>query len=68
MSILKQHLRREPGSFIGWADGHHMNIEYWEIRFVPDLKNKCWIGSDEEYFRLYEVASKYLRDSIRKSR
>ena len=45
-----------------------MNIEYWEIRFVPDLRNKCWIGSDEEYFRLYEVASKYLRDSIRKSR
>lgn len=45
----------------GWADGHHMNIEYWEIWNEPDLKNKCWIGSDESYFELYEVASKYLK-------
>lgn len=55
----------------GWADGYHYNIEYWEIWNEADqgfkskryLKNQSptWNGSDEDYFRFYEVASKHLK-------
>lgn len=54
----------------GWADGYHFGITYWEIWNEPDLRRgELWAGTDEEYFRLYEVASKHLKkrfgDSIK---
>ena len=50
----------------GWADGFEYNIRYWEIWNEPDnsedmMKNQMWRGSMEEYFELYNVASKYLK-------
>ncbi len=50
----------------GWANGYHFNIRYWEIwnepenRCEPEL-NQMWTGTQQEYFDLYDVASKYLR-------
>jgi len=46
-----------------WADGFEMGIEYWEIWNEPDLANRCWTGTDEDFFRLYEVASKILKSN-----
>ena len=43
----------------GWADGFHYNIEYWEIWNEPDY-NACWAGTEEEFFRLYEIAANHL--------
>lgn len=52
----------------GWADGFHYNITYWEIWNEPD-NEMMWLGTAEEYYRLYEVTSKHLKkcfgDSIR---
>ncbi len=43
----------------GWADGFHYNIEYWEIWNEPDY-NACWTGTEEEFFRFYEIAANHL--------
>lgn len=50
----------------GWADGFNYNIKYWEIWNEPensdDLSdNHFWLGTDEEFFRLYDTAAKYLK-------
>ena len=52
----------------GWADGFHYNIKYWEIWNEPDSNhagnggNGCWAGTSEEFFDLYRVTSKHLRE------
>ena len=50
----------------GWADGFYYGIEYWEIwnepenREIPE-KNQLWRGTKEQYYELYDVASKHLK-------
>ncbi|MBQ9553312.1 MAG: hypothetical protein IJU96_11220 [Clostridia bacterium] len=51
----------------GWANGFRYNIEYWEIWNEPEnsddiADNHFWVGSDEEFFRLYDVAAKHLKN------
>lgn len=50
----------------GWANGFHYNITYWEIWNEPENnlpgKNQMWTGTMEEYFDLYETASKHLKE------
>ena len=51
----------------GWADGFRYGIEYWEIWNEPEnsdnpADNHFWIGSDEAFFRLYDVTAKYLKN------
>ena len=51
----------------GWADGFHYGISYWEIWNEPDLdsedpeKSPLWCGTFDEYCRLYDVSSKWLK-------
>lgn len=46
----------------GWADGYRYNIRYWEIWNEPEVQDKMmWSGTDEEYYRLYDVAAKHLK-------
>ena len=50
----------------GWANGFKYKISYWEIWNEPENwetpeKNEMWHGTFEEYCRLYDVASKYLK-------
>lgn len=50
----------------GWANGFEYNITYWEIWNEPENepypeKNPMWTGSMEEFFELYDVASKHLK-------
>lgn len=49
----------------GWADGFHFGIEYWEIWNEPegegDWLKLMWLGSNEEFFRLYAVAANRLK-------
>ncbi len=52
----------------GWANGFHYGIKYWEIWNEPDLvengASPCWQGTEEEYFSLYTVASKHLKNKF----
>ena len=53
----------------GWAHGFHYDIEYWEIWNEPEnsddiADNHFWIGTDEAFFRLYDVAAKYLKQKF----
>ncbi len=54
----------------GWADGFRYDIRYWEIWNEPDncgcdiQRNQMWHGTMEQYFELYGVASKYLKDKF----
>ena len=46
----------------GWADGFKYNIRYWEIWNEPEVQNKMmWMGTDEEFYNLYDVAAKHLK-------
>ncbi len=45
----------------GWADGFHYGIEYWEIWNEPENK-PMWSGTQEQFFRLYAVASRHLKN------
>ena len=50
----------------GWADGFHHKITYWEIWNEPDNfedpnENQMWKGTKEQYYELYDVASKHLK-------
>ena len=50
----------------GWADGFNYKITYWEIWNEPDNfetpeENQMWTGTPEDYYRLYDVASKHLK-------
>jgi len=54
----------------GWADGHHWNIEYWEIWNEADLDrnrqdkehtSKCWSGTAEQFGEFYAIAARHLK-------
>ncbi|MBR2354396.1 MAG: hypothetical protein IKA76_07855 [Clostridia bacterium] len=50
----------------GWANGFHMDLDYWEIWNEPDNEpeiadNPCWKGTKEQFFELYDVTSKHLK-------
>lgn len=53
----------------GWANGYHLDIEYWEIwnepDNFPDIEDNCmWKGTFEEYLELYKVTARHLKDSF----
>lgn len=46
----------------GWANGLHLNIEYWEIWNEPELDgHQCWTGTTEEYCEFYKTVVTYLK-------
>jgi len=51
----------------GWADGLHLNIQYWEIWNEPDLdpddspNKRTWGGTKAQFFDMYEIAAKHLK-------
>ena len=50
----------------GWANGFRYKITYWEIWNEPDNyeeinENQMWRGTKEQYYELYDVASKHLK-------
>lgn len=45
----------------GWANGFHYNIQYWEIWNEPNLSN-FWTGTPEQYYRLYEITAKAIKN------
>ena len=54
----------------GWADGLHLNIQYWEIWNEPDLdpddatNKRTWGGTKAQFFDLYEIAAKHLKSKF----
>lgn len=51
----------------GWADGFHLDIEYWEIWNEPNLdpedsdNKRTWGGTTAQFYDLYEITSKHLK-------
>lgn len=53
----------------GWADGHRLNIEYWEIWNEADgakddddpYWKKCWGGTKAQFFELFTLTAKHLK-------
>ena len=49
----------------GWANGFYYGIKYWEIWNEPDdclTVRFMWLGTPQDYFRLYEVTAKHLKN------
>ena len=47
----------------GWANGFYYDMKYWEIWNEPE-GDQMWIGTKEQFFELYKVASKYLKEKF----
>lgn len=50
----------------GWADGYHMELDYFEIWNEPDNEpdardNPMWKGTKEQFFELYDVTYSHLK-------
>jgi len=51
----------------GWANGFHMNIEYWEIWNEPDLDTddskhkRCWGGTAAQFYEFYNIVATHLK-------
>lgn len=66
-SIICEHIIRHYN--LGWANGFHYNIKYWEIWNEPDLDKenvpshlrKCWSGTDAQFYEFYETAAVHLK-------
>lgn len=55
----------------GWANGFHYDITYWEIWNEPEnpgneFGKSQWTGTKEEFYELYNVTSKYLKERFSK--
>jgi len=52
----------------GWANGFRYDIEYWEIWNEPDSGpgdvSQMWFGTMEQYFDLYKITAKHLKDTF----
>jgi xylan 1,4-beta-xylosidase len=46
----------------GWANGYRYDIKYWEIWNEPDVGKGVWTGTPEQYYRLYEVTAKAIKN------
>lgn len=49
----------------GWANGYHMDIQYWEIWNEPESK-AMWNGTLEEFNEFYVTAASYLKQEFPK--
>lgn len=64
-AIICEHIIRHYTE--GWADGYHMDIEYWEIWNEPDLdeddspNKRCWGGTAKEFYELFVITYKHLK-------
>ena len=63
-AVICEHIIRHYTE--GWANGFYYNIRYWEIWNEPDnyedpMENAMWRGTKEQYFELYDAASKHLK-------
>ncbi|MBN1401260.1 MAG: hypothetical protein JXA74_10510, partial [Anaerolineae bacterium] len=45
----------------GWANGFEWGIRYWEIWNEPDIGDKMWSGSFEQYLELYRGTAPALK-------
>ena len=64
-AVICEHIIRHYTE--GWANGFYYDIKYWEIWNEPDNfeevnENQMWRGTKEQYYQLYAVASKHLKE------
>jgi xylan 1,4-beta-xylosidase len=45
----------------GWADGHHFGIRDFEIWNEPDIGERMWKGTQQQYFELYAHATRAIK-------
>lgn len=64
-AVICEHIIRHYNE--GWADGHHLNMQYWEIWNEPDLdeddsdNKRTWGGTKAQFFDMYEIVAKHLK-------
>lgn len=64
-AVVCEHIIRHYNE--GWADGYHLNIQYWEIWNEPDLDSddspnkRTWGGTKAQFFELYAITASHLK-------
>ena len=61
-AIICEHIIRHYN--YGWADGYHMNIEYWEIWNEADGGVATWGGTPEQYYEFHNVVAGHLKENF----
>ncbi|MBP3361271.1 MAG: hypothetical protein J6N52_10485 [Clostridia bacterium] len=67
-AVICEHIIRHYN--YGWADGFHMDIEYWEIWNEPDLDaddaddKRTWGGTAAQFYELYNITAKHLKSNF----
>ena len=63
-AVICEHIIRHFNE--GWANGFHFGIRYWEIWNEPETcggrRKHMWTGTDEQYFELYVLTAKHLKE------
>ncbi len=64
-AVICEHIIRHYNE--GWANGFHLNIEYWEIWNEPDLdpddgdNKRNWGGTAKQFYELFRVTQNHLK-------
>lgn len=67
-AIVCEHIIRHYNE--GWADGMHMDIEYWEIWNEPNLDpddsnhKRCWGGTAKQFYELFRITLEHLKEKF----
>ncbi len=62
-AIICEHIIRHYTE--GFANGFHMDIEYWEIWNEANLPgNACWTGTQEKFYEFYSVVARHLKGNF----
>lgn len=48
----------------GWNNGFNYDLKYWEIWNEPDNRPACWTGTTEEFYELFEITAKHLKNAF----
>jgi hypothetical protein len=61
-AVICEHIIRHYNE--GWCNGFFWNIKYWEIWCEPDNMPACWTGNMREFYDLYEITAKHIKNKI----
>ena len=61
-AVICEHIIRHYNE--GWCNGFFWNIKYWEIWCEPDNVPHCWTGTMRQFYDLYEITAKHIKNKI----
>ena len=61
-AIICEHIIKHYNE--GWNNGFNYGLKYWEIWNEPDNRPACWTGTTEQFYELFEITAKHLKNAF----